>query len=63
VNADAARGRLKKAFAYFGRAPRWTEWEQHDQNAPDYAKRYGSPTILVDGKDIAGMEPGEPGAA
>jgi hypothetical protein len=56
-NVDAARRLLEKAFSEFGRAPSWREWEQHDRTAPAYAQEYGSPTILVNGKDIANNEP------
>jgi len=48
------RENLRKAFETSGIKAEWTEWEQSNENAPDYARQYGSPTILVDGKDIAG---------
>ena len=32
----------------------WTEWEVSDEDAPDYAHQYGSPTILIDGEDFTG---------
>ncbi|MBI1215482.1 MAG: hypothetical protein GC185_06665 [Alphaproteobacteria bacterium] len=52
-NAAFARENLRKALDA-GDGAEWTEWEQSDENAPDYVRQYGSPTILVDGKDIAG---------
>jgi len=32
----------------------WQEWEHNDPDSPTYARRYGSPTILVCGEDVAG---------
>lgn len=49
----AARTSLVKAFAQGGLPPKWSEWERHDPEAPDYVRSCGSPTILVDGRDVA----------
>ena len=41
-------------------------WQEHDQEAPDappHAKQYGSPTVLVDGRDVTGEAPGVAAAA
>lgn len=46
-----------RAFVQAGVAPRWLEHLQGD--APSHARGYGSPTILVDGRDVAGGSPGE----
>ena len=56
-NVPAARSQLIKAFARTGVSARWLEWERSSSDTPDYARAYGSPTILVDGKDIAGVLP------
>lgn len=53
-NAEPARRNLKKAFEAAGIEAQWTEWDQKDKAAPDYVRQYGSPTILVNGKDIMG---------
>lgn len=53
-NVGKARENLKKALDDSGAPAEWAEWEQSDNNAPDYAQQYGSPTILVNGKDIMG---------
>lgn len=50
-NIAAARRQLLRAFVQAGVAPRWLEHLQGD--APPYARGYGSPTILVDGRDVA----------
>lgn len=51
-NVAAARSLLIKAFTRTGVSARWREWERSAPDCPEYARRYGSPTILVDGKDI-----------
>jgi hypothetical protein len=56
-NVADARMQLRLALEQTGLPARWEEWEHSDPNSPAYARRYGSPSILVDGRDIAG-EPG-----
>lgn len=58
-NAAEARAQLMRAFAEAGIAPRWTEWDRGDPASPAHVRGYGSPTILVNGKDVAGVEPSE----
>lgn len=58
-NVEGARAALREALRGAGLAPQWQEWDRADAQAPGYARSYGSPTILVDGRDIAGMEPSE----
>ncbi len=58
-NVEPARERLKSALAKAGFETRWQEWERSDAASPDYVKKYGSPTILVDGKDVGGALPGD----
>lgn len=53
-NVEAARKNLEAALKGAGKNTEWQEWEQNNPAAPGYVKQYGSPTILVDGKDIAG---------
>lgn len=55
-NAPAARVALRSACARAGLAPVWTEWERSDPGAPARVRRWGSPTVLVDGRDVAGDE-------
>jgi len=57
-NIAEARRHLMHAFAMIGQPPQWTEWDRSDPQSPDYVHRYGSPTILIDGKDLAGVDPG-----
>lgn len=56
-NVKETRTQLLKAFHDVGMPPRWTEWECGDPTAPAYVQSYGSPTILVEGKDVAGIQP------
>jgi hypothetical protein len=60
-NVADARTALGVALKQAGLPPHWQEWERNDPAAPAHARHYGSPTILVDGRDAAGEEPqGEP---
>jgi mercuric ion transport protein len=56
-NVAATRSLLIKAFARTGVSARWREWERSAPDSPEYAKSYGSPTILIDGEDVAGTGP------
>ena len=56
-NVAEARSLLIKAFTQTGVSARWREWERSAKDSPDYASQYGSPTILVDGNDVAGAVP------
>ncbi len=56
-NIDAARAALRQALLAAGKVPRWREWDSTAPNAPPHARAYGSPTVLVNGVDIAGAEP------
>jgi mercuric ion transport protein len=56
-NVPDARSQLIRAFTQTGISARWREWERGSPDTPGYARAFGSPTILVDGKDIAGVVP------
>ncbi len=58
-NIDKARVALLAALAYSGWPTHWQEWEQNDPSAPPVARHFGSPTILVNGRDVAGEAPSE----
>ena len=62
-NVAAARSTMSEAFARTGISARWHEWERSSSNAPAYVKAFGSPTILVDGKDVAGEAPDASGGS
>ncbi len=56
-NVTQTRSLLIRAFTRTGVSARWREWERAAPDSPDYAKSYGSPTILVEGEDITGTGP------
>jgi hypothetical protein len=57
-NVAAARSLLIKAFTQTGVSARWREWERSAPDSPEYARRFGSPTILVNERDVGGGAPG-----
>ena len=54
-NITKARERLLVAFKGAGIPPRWQEWKTDDPESPKRVHGWGSPTILVDGLDVAGL--------
>ena len=58
-NVQHARRALLSGFSEAGLQPSWTEWDRRSPGAPAYVRRYGSPTILVDARDVVGAEPVE----
>lgn len=58
-NVEAARRQLRISLGEAGHPVEWTEWDRSHAASPQYAQQYGSPTILVDGRDVAGQSPTE----
>lgn len=56
-NVPAARENLRRALVARHLPVLWAEWDRQAPGCPDYVRRYGSPTILVDGSDVAGEPP------
>ncbi len=56
-NIAETRTQLLKAFSEMQLPAKWIEWDRNSPDSPDYAKQYGSPTILVNGVDIVNNEP------
>lgn len=56
-NVPLARANLLLGFALAGVKPNWSEQRIGDPEAPAHTRGYGSPTILVDGRDVYGMPP------
>ena len=52
-NVPQARENLLRALALAGLAPRWREWDRADSGAPGHVRAYGSPTVLVNKRDVA----------
>ena len=58
-NVHGAREHLRRALVDVGLRSRWQEWNRSGLESPAYVRAYGSPTILVDGHDVAGASPSE----
>lgn len=56
-NVPAAREQLGRALAAAGLSAAWSEIDVTSDDAPAHLRGYGSPTILVDGRDVAGGAP------
>jgi hypothetical protein len=52
-NVDGARDVLTRALQAAGAPAVWSEWSTEEADCPDRCRGYGSPTILVNGKDVA----------
>lgn len=55
-NTESARANLLGAFVKAGMTPSWLEHRIGDPGTPQRVRGYGSPTILVDGRDVDGLE-------
>ena len=49
----AARTALAAACREAGVPAVWTEWSSEDAGCPAHARNLGSPTVLVNGEDVA----------
>lgn len=58
-NVPRARENLLRAFHQAGITPRWQEWDRSDTAAPARVLSFGSPTVLVEGRDVAGTAPSD----
>lgn len=56
-NVGAARANLRAALKRVGQPVEWLEWDLDDSATPSRAIGYGSPAVLVDGRDVAGVRP------
>ncbi len=57
-NAVLARENIKAAVEATGQSLEWSEWDLMAESTPESFRRYGSPTVLVDGSDVTGDGPG-----
>lgn len=60
-NIELARTRLRQALHDAGGTIIWQEWDIGAAGTPENLRNYGSPTILVDGKDVSGDSPSPEG--
>ena len=49
-NAEKARANLRRWLPEGS----WREWNLSSADTPERFRRYGSPTVLVDGRDVTG---------
>lgn len=56
-NAEVARRNLLEAFRRVGLRPAWEDVNLDDEATPASLRGYGSPAVLVKGKDVSGKEP------
>lgn len=60
-NADQARNNVREALEIAGRPSNWSEWDQASNTVPSRYRGLPSPTVLVDGDDVAGPTPSTEG--
>ncbi|MCY1059000.1 hypothetical protein [Nannocystis sp. SCPEA4] len=58
-HVPAARAQLAKALERVGLPASWVEHDVSADAVPAHVRGYGSPTILVDGQDVAGGSPAD----
>ena len=52
-NVPQARDVLQRALLTVGLPAEWQEWDCASDTCPDYARAYGSPTILLNRQDVS----------
>lgn len=52
-NVAGARANLLRAFAQADLPAKWTEWERSSPGVPERVRKAASPTVLVNGRDVA----------
>jgi len=55
-NVERARAMIKAALGDVGADTAWAEWDREDAATPTDRRRYGSPSVLVNGKDVGSDE-------
>ena len=53
-NVDSARVAIRGALSAVGAPQAWREWDSTDATTPERLRPLGSPTVLVNGRDVAG---------
>ena len=51
-NVGDCRDALRSALSEFGARPSWSEWDRNSADTPTAYRSFGSPTVLVNGRDI-----------
>ncbi len=58
-NVKATRANLMTAISRTGAPATWKEWRIGDDAVPERARGFGSPTILINGRDVGGASGGD----
>ena len=53
-NVSLARDNLRSAVQWEGKDTAWTEWDLFADSTPKHLRQYGSPTVLIGGRDVTG---------
>lgn len=53
-NAQQARENVRSALEAVDAPTDWAEWDLASDATPERYRGYGSPTVLVDGRDVTG---------
>jgi mercuric ion transport protein len=51
-NTARARDMIRSALQQIGWPATWAEWDREDPRTPAELRDYGSPTVLVNGRDV-----------
>ena len=51
-NVDRARAMIRAALREVGADPVWREWDRESADTPNDLRQFGSPTVLVNGRDV-----------
>ena len=62
-HVDLARRNLRAALEASGWPPLWREWNLRSPETPVRVRAFGSPTVLVDHRDVTGGTGGGSGLA
>ena len=53
-NVEECRIALRRALTEIGAAPVWREWDRNSPATPTAYRNLGSPTVLLNGRDLCG---------
>ena len=55
-NVDRARDAIRAALKTIGLPEEWQEWDRGSPKTPVHLRKLGSPSVLVDGRDVGCRE-------
>ena len=55
-NVDRARAAIRAALKTIGLPEQWQEWDRGSAKTPVHLRKLGSPSVLVDGRDVGCRE-------